>query len=271
LNLNYLAAINYQYDRDQFDSKVNFNLNQKWTAFLRLSYLDYATDNPAPFGQLAGPAVHPTDTRPGRGFGNTFSGTVSTTYVAAPNLIFDGYYGAMLLDTNALFPDLEKNIARDVLGIPGTNGATTFAGGMVRMPMDGFALLGNSNNSPFFGRDYQYQYVANANWSKGSHDFRFGADFYQLHLNQGVANAAGAVGGPAGGFTFRNATTTLRGGVAANDYNTMAAFLLGLAREAGRNVLSVDEYQVRAPFYSIYARDRWQATPRLTLSYGLRW
>jgi hypothetical protein len=271
INLNYLAGINYVYDRDQIDSKVNFLLTQKWTAFLRLSYLNYGTDNPAPFGQLAGPAVHPTDTRPGRGFGGTYSGSVSSTYVASPSLIFDGYYGAMLLDTNALFPDLERNIARDVLGIPGTNGDTTFAGGMVRMPLDGFSLLGNSNNSPFFGRDYQYQYVGNGNWTKGSHDLRFGADVYQLHLNQGVANAAGAVGGPAGGFLFRNATTTLRGGAAANDYNTMGAFLLGLAREAGRNVLSVPEYNVRATFYSLYLRDRWQVTPRLTLSYGLRW
>jgi hypothetical protein len=250
---------------------LNFNLTEKWTAFLRLSFLDYKTDNPPPFGILAGPAVHPTDGRPGQGFGSTYSGSVSTTYVASPNLVFDGYFGAMLLDTNALFPDLDQNIARDVLGIPGANGDTTFAGGMVRMPLDGFSLLGNSNNSPFFGRDYQYQYVVNGNWAKGAHDVRFGADIYQLHLNQGVANAAGAVGGPAGGFLFRNSTTTLRGGPAANDYNTMGSFLLGLAREAGRNVLSVQEYNVRAPFYSMYLRDRWQVTPRLTLSYGMRW
>jgi hypothetical protein len=94
INLNYLAAINYAYNRDQVDGKVNVNLTEKWTTFFRLSYLDYGTDNPPPFGILAGPAVHPTDSRPGRGFGNTYSGTVSTTYVVAPNLIFDGYFGA---------------------------------------------------------------------------------------------------------------------------------------------------------------------------------
>ncbi|MEZ5355456.1 MAG: carboxypeptidase regulatory-like domain-containing protein [Bryobacteraceae bacterium] len=271
LNLNYLAAINYLYDRDQLDTKVNINLTDKWTTFLRLSFLDYGTDNPPPFGILAGPAVHPTDSRPGNGFGRTYSGTISTTYLATPNLVFDGYYGAMLLDTNALFPDLETNVARDVLGIPGTNGTTSFSGGLGRMPIDGFSNLGNSNNSPFFGRDYQYQYVGNGNWAKGAHDVRFGADMYQLQLNQGVANAAGAVGGPAGGFTFRNSTTTRRGGPAANDYNSIASVLLGLPREAGRNVLSVPEYNIRATFYSLYARDRWQVSPRLTLSYGIRW
>lgn len=271
INLNYLAAINYLYDRDQIDSKVNFNLAQNWTAFARLSWLRYATSNPAPFGILAGPAVHPTDTRPGNGNGGTYSGTLSTTYVVSPNLVFDAYYGAMLLNTNALFPDMDKNVGRDILGIPGTNGDTAFAGGLGRMPLDGFSLLGNDNNSPFIGSDYQYQYVANGNWTRGKHDVRFGADVYQLQLNQGVANAAGAVGGPAGGFVFRNATTTLNGGPAANDFNTMGAFLLGLAREAGRNVLSRPEYQVRANFYSAYVRDRWQLTPHLTLSYGVRW
>lgn len=271
LNLNYLAGINYIYNRNQVDSKVNFNLTPKWTAFARLSYLGYNTDNPPPFGILAGPAVHPTDTRPGQGFGTTYSGTASTTYVISPNLVIDGYYGAMLLDTNALFPDMDKNVARETLGIPGTNGDTTFAGGMARMPLTGFSQLGNSNFSPFLGRDYQFQYVANGNWTKGSHDIRFGMDIYQLHLNQGVANAAGAIGGPSGGFTFSNATTTLRGGAAANDYNTMGAFLLGLPQQAGRNVLSVPEYQVRAPFYSLFVRDRWQLSSRLTLSYGLRW
>jgi len=221
INLNYLAAINYQYDRDQIDSKVNFNITPKWTSFARLSWLKYRTDNPPPFGILAGPGVHPTDNRPGKGGGATYSGTVSTTYAASPNLVFDAYFGAMLLDTNALFPDMDKNVGRDILGMPGTNGTTSFAGGMVRMPMDGFSTLGNANQSPFIGRDYQYQYVANGNWSRGSHEIRFGADFYRLHLNQGVANGAGAIGGPSGGFTIRNATTTLRGGAAANDYNTL--------------------------------------------------
>jgi hypothetical protein len=271
INLNYLAAINYEYDRDQIDSKVNFNITPKWTSFARLSWLKYRTDNPPPFGILAGPGVHPTDNRPGKGGGATYSGTLSTTYAVSSNLVFDAYFGAMLLDTNALFPDMEKNVGRETLGIPGTNGTSSFAGGMVRMPMDGYSILGNANQSPFIGRDYQYQYVANGNWSHGSHELRFGTDIYQLHLNQGVANGAGAIGGPAGGFTIRNATTTLRGGPAANDINTFGSFLLGLARESGRTVLSVPEYQVRAPFYSLYVRDRWQATSRLTISYGVRW
>ncbi len=271
LNQNYLAGINYAYNRNQIDSKANFNLSDKWTSFLRLSYLNYGTQNPAAFGILAGPAVHPTDGRPGRGFGGTYSGTVSSTYVAKPNLIFDGYFGAMLLDTNAEFPDQDVNVGLDILGIPGTNGRNAFYGGLGKLPIDGFSLLGNANASPFYGHDYQYQYVVNGNWSKGSHDVRFGADVYQLQINQAVGNAAGAVGGPAGGFTFRNSTTTLNGGPAANDYNAIGSFLLGTAREAGRNVLSVDEYNTRATFYSMFLRDRWQVTPRLTLSYGLRW
>ncbi len=271
INLNYLASSNYSYGRNQIDSKANFNLSSNWTAFARLSYLNYGTSNPPPFGQLAGPAVHPTDFRVGSGFGKTYSGTISTTYVVNPSLIFDGYFGAQLLNTNARFPDIDKKIGLDVLGIPGTNGPAFIAGGLGALRLDGFSILGNNEASPFLGNDYTYQYVGNGNWTRGSHDVRFGMDLYQIQLNQGVANAIGAVGGPAGSFNFRNATTTLNGGPAGNDFHAFGSFLLGLAREAGRNALSKPEYQVRGSFSSLYIRDRWQATRNLTVTYGTRW
>jgi len=271
INLNYLASSNYSYGRNQIDAKTNFNINQQWTAFARLSYLNYGTDNPPPFGQLAGPAVHPTDFRVGNGNGKTYSGTFSSTYVVSPSLIFDGYFGAQLLNTNALFPDLDKKVGRDVLGIPGTNGDAFIAGGLGALRIDGFSILGNNEASPFLGNDYTYQYVGNGNLIKGTHDIRFGMDLYQTQLNHGVANAIGAVGGPAGSFNFRNATTTLSGGAAGNDFHAFGSFLLGLPREAGRNTLSKPEYQVRAAFSSFYIRDRWQATRNLTVTYGTRW
>jgi outer membrane receptor protein involved in Fe transport len=81
----------------------------------------------------------------------------------------------------------------------------------------------------------------------------------------------GGIGGPAGGFNVRGDTTTLRGGPAANDYNAFASFLLGLAREAGKNVLTIPRLETRTRTYSLYVRDRWQISPRVTLSYGVRW
>ena len=271
LTANHLSSAKYALDRHQVDTKTNFYLAERWTAFARLSYLTYNQMNPAPFGILGGPAAHPTNSRHGFGFGPTYGGTVSATYTASPNLVFDSYFGVNLNDTNAGPDFMDQAVARDVLGIPGTNGPDTFQGGMVRMQMDGFDLLGYSQVTPLFARDYQYQYVFNGNWLKGKHDIRFGTDVYLTHLNHQRANPPGAQGGPPGGFFFRNATTTLRGGPAGNEYNTIGAFLLGLPREAGRSVMAEDELKVRTRWYSLYVRDRWNATPKLTVSYGVRW
>ncbi|MBK5293584.1 MAG: TonB-dependent receptor [Acidobacteriia bacterium] len=271
INRNYLAGVQYFGKRDQIDTKVNYNITDKWTAFHRLSYLWFDQNNPAAFGILAGPRVHPTNDRPGFGNGPTWSATASTTYAAGPSLVFDGYFGYTLQDINAGPDGLEQNVSRDLLGIPGTNGATSFSGGMSRMLIDGFAQLGYAQVSPVFFTDHQFQYAANGNWTKGSHSIRFGGDVLRFALNQELANAPGGFGGPAGGFMFRNATTTLRNGPAANDFNSIASFLLGLSREAGRNVLAVPRFETRTNLYSLYIRDRWQISPRLTISFGTRW
>jgi len=271
INLNYLASVPYWTRRDQVDTKVNYNLTSKWTAFHRLSHMYFDQNNPASFGVLGGDNVHPTNSRPGYGYGPTYSSTVSTTYVASANLVFDGFWGYTLQDLNAGPDGLEQNIARDVLGIPGTNGTDTFSGGMARIIIDGFTRLGYAQVSPNFFTDHQFQYAANGNWTRGSHNVRFGFETLRFNLNQAVSNPPGGTGGPAGGFNMRGDTTTLRGGPAANDFNAFGSFLLGLAREAGRSVLTVPRLETRTKSYSLYVRDRWQVSPRLTVSYGMRW
>src|SRR5262249_26535838 len=169
-------------------------------------------------------------------------------------------------------PDgLRQTLPRDPRKIPGTNGTDTFAGGMARLLIDGFDQLGYPQTSPNFFTDHQFQYAGNGNWTRGSHNIRFGFDILRFALNQAVANPPGGFGGPAGGFLFPSGTTPLLRRPAANDYNGIATFLLGLAREAGRNVLTIPRLETRTNAYSLYLRDRWQASPRLTVSYGWRW
>ena len=276
LNNNYNAGITYAFDRNQIDSKTNFNLTDNWTMFARLSFFYYDQVNPGAFGNLSGVSVHPTNFRTDNGFGPTYSGTISTTYVAKPNLVFDAYFGSMLLDSNAFAANLEQDIGFDLLGIPGTNsdglpgGGGSFYGGMPRMRFDsGFGNLGYQATSPFIGHDFLHQIAFNGNWTAGNHEVRFGTDTFLSNINQEVANFPGG-DAPAGGFRFRDDTTS-RQGTGSNDYNTIASFMLGLPREAARNFLTGKNLQTRAKQYSLYIRDRWQVKPNLTLTYGGRW
>ena len=276
LNRNKLAGITYAFERHQIDSKANFNFSDKWTMFARLSFFYYDQVNPGAFGKYSGISVHPTNFRTDNGFGPTYSGTISTTYVATRNLIFDAYFGSTLVDSNAFAGNLDQRIGFDLLGIPGTNGdgvpgeAGTFYGGMPRMRFDGgFGNLGYQATSPFIGHDYLHQIVFNGNWTKGTHDIRFGTDTFLTQINQEVANFPGG-DAPAGGFRFRN-NTTGRPGTRTNEYNAMASFMLGLSRDSARNFLNGKNLQTRSRQYSLYVRDRWQVRPDLTISYGTRW
>ncbi|MBI4906558.1 MAG: TonB-dependent receptor [Acidobacteria bacterium] len=271
LSGNYLSRIDYTAKRDQIDTKVNYNLTNQWTLFHRLSALWIDQKNPAPFGNLAGPAVHPTNSRPGRGNGSVYSSTVSSTYVLSPTLILDGYFGYTLRDNNSGPDNMDVAFLRDVLGVPGTNGPTSFSGGMGRFLIDNFDQLGYAQVSPSIFHDGMIQYAGNATHTRGKHEFRAGMEMLRWIYNQQNVSVPGSNAGPAGGFNFRVDTTVLRGGASGNAYNSIAALLLGLPREAGRTSLTVPVLTPRANQYSMYAGDRWKLSSRLVMSYGLRW
>jgi hypothetical protein len=124
---------------------------------------------------------------------------------------------------------------------------------------------------PMAQDDPQFQWVGNGNWTSGNHNVRFGSDIYYQEINQAQPEMQGSAFGASGGFAFQQAQTRLRGGAAGSEYNAFASFLLGAAARTGRTVLIPSALMTRSWMYSAYVRDRWQATRKLTLSYGLRW
>ena len=275
LSRNYIGSGSTTFFRDTIDSKVNFNHTDKLSSFVRFSMLDYRMSNDQIFGELGGNYLHPTNSNPGQGFGNTYSGTLSTTYVASPNFVVDAYFGYTFVDTNVEQTQLDQNIGWDFLGIPGLQSNRKIDGGWPRLRIDGFETIGMSNNfQPYYRSDPQWQYVANGNWTKGAHNVRFGTDIYFQNLNHNQPEFAGAIDGASGGFRFRNNQTRLNAATdsRATDYNAWGSFLLGAAEDAGK-IWQFDEdgYKTRTSLYSFYIRDRWQVNPKLTLSYGGRY
>jgi outer membrane receptor protein involved in Fe transport len=113
--------------------------------------------------------------------------------------------------------------------------------------------------------------MANGNWTKGSHSLRFGLDFAQQSMNHTRPEFPGASHGAQGGFSFAGGPTQLRNGPSANQFNSIGTFLLGLPTNIGTILQVPDEYSTRTSQYSLYIRDQWSVTRRLTLSYGMRW
>ena len=81
------------------------------------------------------------------------------------------------------------------------------------------------------------------------------------------------LGDGSGSFTFGGGPTQIQGGPAGNQFNTIAAFLLGLPTGISKSVIPFENDYTRSRNwqFSFFARDQWQPTRKLTASLGLRY
>jgi len=274
LQNNYYATGPFLFDRRIGDAKIDWNTSSKLSTFLRFGTLDWNDYDQQVFGDAAGGPPKLSGGNPGTGWGRTYSLTAAATYLFSPTLIADAYFGWTGPDSSSEQARINEKIGLDQLHVPGTNGPTPLEGGWPTFAVTNYTTVGtNENYMPYYRHDPQYQYAANVNWTKGSHNIRFGADLYRQDMNQRQEQfVAGTSYGGQGGFTFAGGPTTLLNGPTANQFNTYASFLLGLPTTLGRNQLSDEAgYTVRANLFSTYIRDQWAVNPKLTISYGTRW
>lgn len=268
---NYLTNGTAEFNRNNIDTKINYNPTDKMTLFGRYSYSPTLITEPPILGEAGGDAINggQLGSAPGRvqvaGLGGTY------TFNGA--LFLDANFGYTRQKLGAQGPDVVsgENFGLDVLKIPGTNGPDALQAGIPFFNVSNWANIGNSNTgNPFIFRDNQYVGSSNVSWLKGSHSFRFGGDFQNQQLNH-FQPQGGTFQTVRGTFQFSGAITSLQGGPAANRFNSWADFLLGLPSGAGKVDQLRNPNSLRMKSYALYVRDHWQVSQKLTLTYGLRW
>ena len=185
-------------------------------------------------------------------------------YVASPTLVIDGTWGYVsshqLLFPNKYNERYGSGNAEDPRRKPGTAAMgrrrSEFPDQQFRH--DGHVLSGARVQAAL------YEYVGNVSKIKGSHTIRAGFDaFYQFPDHIEIRENR---------FIFDGSSTILNGGPGATQYNTLADFLLGRFNSAYQWIQVNQPYlKMRQWEYSLYARDQWQVSRKLTLNYGLRW
>lgn len=262
---NYFASGTYEFNRDNYDFKVNYIPSDKSTLFVRYSISPSQIFDPPSLGAAGGDAL--AGGQPGNAPGRVQSTAIGGTYTLTPSLLLDGNIGFTRQRLGAQNVDIDKNFGLD-LGIPGTNGPDRLQGGYPRFSISGFSSIGNPNvSNPFLFRDNQYVAAGNLSWSRGAHNLRFGGEYTYYTINHFQPQAAY---GPRGGFNFSGGLTALNGGSAPTLYNGWADFLLGLPQAMGKDLQNINPAAVRMPGWGIYARDQWQVTRNLTLNFGTR-
>lgn len=263
----YFGSGDYSSTHHNIDTKVNYIPNDKTSVFARYSISPSHIFDPPGLGPAEGNTLD--GGQPGTATGRVQSVGLGGTYTVSPTILIDGNVGYTRLRLDAENVDIGKNYGLDVLGIPGTNGSYSLDGGYPNFGVTGFSSFGNSNvSNPFLFRDNEYVGAVNLGWVKGSHSFRFGGEYQHFGINHFQPQTSF---GPRGGFTFSGGLTALNGGAAPSLYNAWADFLLGQAQTLGTSTEYINPATVRESMYAFYARDQWQVTRKLTLSYGIRY
>jgi hypothetical protein len=276
---NYFATGVQPLNRNNIDTKVNWNRNERHQLWFKYSAMKALVSGDFGLGAAGGECL----CGGGLGEGHTLVqiAGIGQTYTVSPTFLVDGTFGWTRFGQDVQPPDLGTNFGLDVLGIPGTNGPDPRESGMPAFGMSGYSTLGNEEGwNPLFRNDQSYTFNTNASWMKGAHDFRFGFDFVH-HLMNHWQPELGA--GPRGAFSFDPGVTALNpealeGGVGflgdtpsfENDWNGLAGFLLGTPTSSGKSsqFIKMNSFENQ---YALFVRDRWRASPRLTVDLGLRW
>lgn len=275
---NYVSAPPFTSLFHKIDTKVTWVPNSRMSVNARVSGLHdsmnsaglYGDDNPLSLG---------TDLT-----AKILSYSLSTTATLSPTFVVDVVGGATQPKTYQQ-PNGPQQCWADIVGIPNACQARDWA--LPQMEIIGYTQRGGTSggtqplgNNGFSSSvldytDPQFQFVANASWTKGTHNVKFGADLHWQHMNHYEIS-------PLSGLTFTGIGTTLNGGAAASSYNALADFLLGQFAQGNTALVpecaTTDDgcendrsVTMRQRQYGVYVRDQWQVGQKLTVSLGLRW
>jgi hypothetical protein len=182
--------------------------------------------------------------------------TLGYTHTLTPNLVNDFRVGRNFFNTATVnyFFTAGQASAGTNLGIPNFNGDSIYNNpGIPEFNITGFNGIGSASTN-WFQNDSTVQLSEQLSWSRGSHNIMAGMEFRRL------ATGRAAVNSPRGLFNF-NGTQS---GYAPADFilGNPSSFATAGPEVRGR----VAEW--RDGFFVL---DKWQASRKLTVNYGLRY
>jgi len=263
---NYAATEGPILDRSQYDFKVNYNRTEKHVIFVKYDFMDAKSGGNGIFGVAGGPTPSGD---PGLGRTTIQVAAIGHTYTFSPNLVLDGTVGYERLNQNVKGTDYGTNYGT-TLGIPGLNGSDIRDSGFPDISLGAYTGFGVPNWMPLFRTDETYTTSHKLTYTKGAHEVKFGFDLVRHHLNHWQPELSN--GGPRGYFDFGGGITADNNAnaPATTQYNAYAQFLLGLPdnTQKGQQYIEMTgrEWQL-----GWFVQDRWQVSPKFTVTLGLRY
>ena len=276
---NYVGTGKQTFQNDQADARLDYTVSQTARVFGRYTISRFSNVAPGAFGELAGgPSLS----------GTNFAGAADTqnqslalgyTQSLSPKLVAEVRFGTYRYRVRVQPGGLGTTPASDA-GIPGLNLGSASTSGMPAFYVNGnggfdfgYSLAINSCNCPLAETENHFQWVTN--WTKlaGTHTIGWGADLRRAQQQRIPSDSHRS-----GEINFNPSTTgSLEADTAGQDAGLttgagMASLLLGTPGAFSRYFTGANlEPGLRQTRMFFYAQDTWRVTPKLTLSYGLRY
>ena len=263
---NYHSADAPPFARQQIDPKINWNINDKYQVWGKYASMLAPVSGTPIFGVAGGPA-------PGGNPGNAETMvnlfTFGNTYTISPTLLYDGVVGFWRQDQTVNPSDFGMDFD---LGIPGIGGEDPRQKGFPNIYIGtaatpGYTGFGSPGWQPLERHEQNWTTSQNFTWIKNAHQIRFGFDMIYLTLDHWQPELGG---GPRGTIEHNGEITSLKGGAAPSNFNQYAAFLLGETSRMQKSLQHIVTTGKEKQF-AFYLTDRYQATNKLTLNFGLRY
>jgi len=264
---NILATIPLRDYSDKYDAKLDYQVANNMTAFLRwsqrkdISY--FGPSDPGPSGGDGNGFIHAIQQQAAAGY----------TWTLTPTSLFEARLGFTHVLGGKAPPYLGgPDIAAQygILGLP-----SSLAGGFPTQIVTGFSnpTFGRQTTNPQFQNPTSWNPKFNYSIVRGRHSLKAGYEF--LAVRTEVLDINPLYGSDTYSGQYSKPTCAQLGQAAgctiANDATTydLADFYFGLPSTIaqGSNLTT----NLRQQVHSLYVQDDWRVSPKLTINAGLRW
>src|ERR1700760_3143507 len=261
---NFTISPNKTQNYNLYDARIDHRFNQNNELFGRFSYNNVATFTPPAFGVVNGVEIS--------GGRYNFDGPATNvaqqyafgyTHIFNQNLLVD-LRAAFTRINNLSLPHNDGTVIDQKIGFPASmTSFSPFADSLTPISVGPFGDIGGGGYVPPQDIDNSFEYNGSVSWTKGNHNFKFGAGLIRRQARN--VQSASAVG--AYGF---NLTTDSNSDQLTQQNNQIASTLLGAFNNQTRNFnINSPDYRSWEP--SGFVQDSWKVNSKLTLIYGLRY
>ncbi len=264
---NILATIPLRDYNDKYDAKLDYQIRDTMTAFVRFSQrkdIDYfGPSDPGPAGGDGNGFIHAIQQQAAAGY----------TWTVTPTSLFEARIGFTHVLGGKTPPYLGGPDIAQQDGIQGE--PSSLAGGFPTQIVTGFSnpTFGRQTTNPQFQNPTSWNPKLNYSMIRGRHSLKAGYEFLMvrtevLDINPlyGSDTYSGQYSKPTCAQLSQAAGCSI-----ANDATTydLADFDFGLPSTIaqGSNLTT----NLRQHVHSLYAQDDWRVSPKLTVNLGLRW